>query len=70
MAGKKIEAKCPYLGKDHKECPAKEKCPHFEKIKAGDFEGLDFANNECPLKDKCVYYKEFLKDPSALRDWY
>jgi hypothetical protein len=45
-----------------------EKCPHFQKIKDGDFKDIDMDHNDCPLKEKCPYYAEFKKDPSKLED--
>jgi hypothetical protein len=45
-----------------------EKCPHFEKLKLGNVNDVDFANNDCPLKEECPYYKKVEQDPSLLKE--
>ena len=59
---------CPYLKDDHEGCPAKEKCPYYQKMKTGKLGEVDLTKNDCPLAEKCPYYKDFKKNPSKLKD--
>ena len=59
--------KCPYMDSDHDECPL-EKCPMYERLKAGKLTKSDLDGKDCPLKDKCPYYKKFKNDPTVAQD--
>ncbi|CAG8514073.1 3426_t:CDS:1 [Ambispora gerdemannii] len=41
-------------------CPV-EKCPYYEKFKAGEVSGIDWSSSKCPLAGKCPYYEELKK---------
>jgi hypothetical protein len=59
-------SKCPYVKEGHHtKCPA-ENCPHYEELKKGNLENLNFDSDACPLKDKCPYYKNVQKNHDTL----